>query len=490
MPGIITGPGIVSLTGKKAKKSAAPTPKPSAPLNIQSPVSRVTGGQTVQTPEGALTLNVRALQSQLKRDGYDITVDGKMGPQTLSALSDYYKSTAKMSPALQQTMMHTQVTGARDPHAWNLKYGSTKRLTPMLAPTNTNGKAGANTSLDANGNPQYPSSDPTGTVDLSQTQGLDPNTGTPLSLELAKFGTMIDPSTADAMAGQQYDSQIADARAALAKDPTLAKQHTADIGSWYGQVLGSQKNAAARDSNVYTAAGNSLGDAGQALVASLGGGANAGAGDVAAATADAQGTQGALQTAEDQYNNDLRPLLQNEKADMLLNQTNRDTGQQQTDQQAVDNLLGARGQAKTAAQAQIDQENNALSQARASMGVDIRNANNGLAQQGFNNALALAQAQIAAMMSGLQVKTSEAKLGKTLDPNSFQYASPTVKNNAFQQALASLYDPKSGAKLNLTPQQAAARVNGVLSGFGWTPTPGTPSGMFGSNIVRTWQTAG
>jgi hypothetical protein len=37
------------------------------------------------------------------------------------------------------------------------------------------------------------------------------------------------------MAGEQFDPQIREAQLALAHDPTLAKQHAADISLYYGQ---------------------------------------------------------------------------------------------------------------------------------------------------------------------------------------------------------------------------------------------------------------
>jgi hypothetical protein len=135
-----------------------------------------------------------------------------------------------------------------------------------------------------------------------------------------------------------------------------------------------------------------IGDAGNALVASLGGSANMGSADVAAASQDANGTLAALGAAEDQYNNDLAPLLAAERASQLVNQGNKDTAQTQADQLNLENLQGQGGQAKVASQANIDQENNALAQGRAGMLLNIKDANNQLAQQGFNDSLALAQA--------------------------------------------------------------------------------------------------
>lgn len=469
-----------------AKKTANIAPN-AKPLKTDSPVATLTGGKTVHTAAGDVSLNVRALQNQLIKAGYKIgKPDGQLGSVTLSALRDYLQPGPDhpLGAGLSTALKGGAITGARDPAAWNKHYG-TNRLTPMRNPTGTGG------SLDSAGNDvtgQY--APPSQDVNLDPQTKMAANLGTPISEQIANYGTMLDPKMADAIAGQQFDPQIREAQLTLAKDPLLAAQNQKDIGSWYQQVLDSQQTAAGRDTAASTAGVGSMTDAAKALVASLGGSANMGAGNVAAAGQNGVDTAAALGSVQDQYNNDLRPILQNEKAGMLTNQSNKDTALSRADQLALENFQGQRGQALTAAQMQIRDANNGLAGNRANMLVGIKGQNNALAQQGFTNSLSLAQAQIAAMMSGLQIQTAQAKAGKAANPSGFMYASPTTKNSAYQQALASLYDPTSHQKLKLTPQQASTRVNSVLSGFGWQPAPGTPSGQFASGIVNAWNTAG
>lgn len=504
-PGVTPGTraALQAAAGKKKKQQGNGNPKltpenrgPFGPSPVTG-MAKHAGNTVVHAPGQTLYLNVRALQTQLTKDGYKLKVDGKLGPQTLSALEDYYRGSQNMSPALKQAMANAHaldnINGTRNPAAWNKKYGE-NRLKPMLAPQTANGKSSPNTTLDSSGVPQAAAVDAGNQmIDTSglQNQANDIANTTPISEQLANFGTMLGKGTADAEAGQQYDAQIRDAQLALAKDPLLAKQHSADLNSWYDQVLGSQKTAAARDAAAGAAGVSSISDAGKALLASLGGGANLGAGNVAAASQNATGTQQALQTAEDQYNNDIAPILQNEKASMLTSQANADTNQQQQDQYALSTLQGQRGQAVVADQANVDQANNALAQAREQALLGIKQSNNSLVQQGFNNSLALAQAQIAAEMNGLQMQNTAAKTAATLQKtnNPFLSLSPTQKNSVFQYVMGRLYDPNTGAKLNLTPQQASTRVNQALSSYGFNPTAGTPSGQFGAQIVKTWATS-
>jgi Predicted Peptidoglycan domain len=113
----------VNVTPSKPKQ-ATPTGPPVKPLQVTKPVSTLTGGVTVHTSAGDMNLNVRGLQVQLKKDGYDLAVDGKLGPQTLSALRDYYKPTAHLDPALAHVLDHGAITGTRDPQAWNKRFGT------------------------------------------------------------------------------------------------------------------------------------------------------------------------------------------------------------------------------------------------------------------------------------------------------------------------------------------------------------------------------
>jgi hypothetical protein len=457
------------------------------------------------------TVNVSSLQKQLASAGYHIPADeaGKLGPMTKAALADYLQPSAQhpIGTALRTALAGTVITGKRDPTTFNLRFDKNDKTPSPYKKVNVDSATG-NIVTDPGAN---------GTVDLG-TPGLSPATqslisealakvGKNIPTSLAQFGAQIDPATADAIAGEQFDPQIREAQLALARDPLQALQDTKDIKSWYGQAIDALNTAAGRDSAASKAGVNSIGDAASAIVASLGGSANPGAAEAGAAGDNAANTLAAMGTAQDQYNADLAPLLENEKASQMVNQSNKDRAQEQADRVALENLQGQRGQAKTAAADQIRSENNSLAQARAQMlaGIlgdnnslaqqrlsnvlGIKQANNAAAQTNFSNALSLAQAQIAAMMSGLQVQTAQAKLGKTINPNSFAYASPTVKNSAYQQAAANLFDPNTNQPLNLTPQQAQLRVNSVLAGFGWNPAPGTPAGQFGANIVNAWLAA-
>jgi hypothetical protein len=472
-----------------APPTAVQGPNPFITDQRGMPVDPAHGAVDVLTGHSSSAVNVKGLIAQLRSAGYDLPAGATtLTPTVLSALRDFVQPSAghELSPALENRLSGAPITGNRNPAKWNQRFGTAS--TKSLAFRPNTGPGGALNGQGADVTPQYAGAD--GTVDLSGPAGLATNVGTKIPLGLANFGKMIDPATADAIAGAQFDPQIAESKLVLSHDPLQALQDTKDINSWYQQALNSLDTAAGRDTAGEQSGIKSIQDATSALVSSLGGSANAGAGLAASAGQNASGTLAAIGAADDQYNNDLSPLIKAEQAEQALSQTNKDKNQQQSDQVALENLQGQRGQALTSAQDQIRQENNALAQARAQESASIRGSNNSLAQQGFSNALSLAQAQIAAMISGLNVQTKSATLDKALHPNAFLNASPTVKDAAYQQALGSLYDPTTKQKMNLTPQQAQTRVSSILAGFGWNPAPGTPVGQFASGILNAWQTAG
>lgn len=484
---------VAAGSGADAKaKKPAPRTGPNAPNPFLTgpngmPVSATHAATDAVTGKDSSTVNVRGLVQQLRTAGYDLPAKvTTLTPAVLSALRDFLQPGAghELSPALANKLSGGPISGNRNPAKWNQRFGTVATKSPAFR-ANT-GPGGALNGQGVDVTPQYAGSN--GTVDLSGQTALASNTGSAIPLSLAKFGSMIDPNTANAIAGEQFDPQIASAQLALKRDPIQALQDAKDISSWYGQVLDSLNTAAGRDTAATTSGVGSIDDATKALVSSLGGSANAGAGSVAAAGQNASGTLQALGAAQDNYNADLAPIFKNEQADQSLNQHNKDIAQQQNDAVALASLQGQRGSALTTAQDQIQQENNALAQARAGESVNIRGANNSLAQQGFNNSLALAQAQIAAMISGLTVQTKSAAAAKAQNPNAFAYASPATKNAAASAAWAALHDPTSGKPLNMTPQQAQATIGRVYSTYGWNPT--TPAvGQAVNNVLTQFQSA-
>lgn len=473
--------GFDPTLGRKSRpRSAASAPRGpiQRPGVFGHPVAGLTHGRVVHSPAGDMTLNVRALQRELRRAGYNVSVDGQLGPLTLRALQDWAGHGHKLTDAegLALRKAGTKPTPPMGPRAFNRFVK--KSGTPPYRPATGHGGA-----LDTAGNPvgQGPvGNGGGGTVSLSDLLKMSKQKTKLLDPSLANFGTMIDPSTADAIGGAPYNAQIAAAKLAVQRDPLQALQNQNDISSWYKQAIDSLQTASGRDTTASDAGVSSIKDIGQALVSSLGGSANAGSAEVGAAGEDAAGTLAAQGAAQSQYESDLAPILQAEKSSQLTQQKNRDTATLQSDRNALAGLKSSRDAAVQAALAQIEQQNNGLSQARAGTRLDIAKENAALTQQGYQNALALAQAQIAAEMSGLNVDYKMAQIrheqGLANHNSGIQpfTALPLSDRKSVMAAATSALQDGSGNWLKLSPQQAQARMMAAASGtLGYSPKPGT-----------------
>jgi hypothetical protein len=268
-------------------------------------------------------------------------------------------------------------------------------------------------------------------------------------------GVPIPGSMADQIAGGEFDPQIHDLSVQQARQPLQGAQDLQDIGHWYDQVLGSEATARSRDSAASAAGVNSIRDAVAKIVGSLGGSANQGAGLVGAAGADQVGSLEAQGVSQDQYNNDIRPLLREQAAGARSRQVANNEKDAQDIAQSMLEKVGARGQKKGETM------------------MTIREYNNSLKQQGFQNRLALEQAKEAAMMSGLKVmdaagmlpgSKSKAKLPK----GAFANTTPSQKAKLYQTIVSTIQNPNGQLNAGWTSGRAAHFVDSAIRGAGWT----------------------
>lgn len=207
-----------------------------------------------------------------------------------------------------------------------------------------------------------------------------------------KLGVILPRSFADKLADLQFGPAIHQAQLGLDNQHAQDAQSLADIANWYGQVQGEQKTAAGRDAAIGSGSVDHLKNAVASIVQSLGGGANGGAAEVGAAGADKVGLLSALAQNQDEYNSDIAPLLAQESAGAKSRQAAINSQADQKAQSALTDLLGQRGNAVASNLMQIIQANNATK------------------QQGFQNKLALEQANEAALMAGLNVIQANQKI--------------------------------------------------------------------------------
>lgn len=274
------------------------------------------------------------------------------------------------------------------------------------------------------------------------------NGGGPGINALAAIGNNIGVDTpesfADAVAQAEAGQGVTDAQRQINEAPAQYAQNTHDIGHWYDQVLDSQATAATRDKQIGAAGTASIADAVRAMVSSLGGSANEGSGMVAAAGKQDADMMQALATNQDQYNQDVRPLMQAESAGAM----SRERARQSTDMRDLQHRLT---DAKTAKGA-----------ARIEALMKIRSDNNQLAQQRFSNQLQVANLTQAGLIA--QGKSIQAN-NKSLSPNTLAKAS----NGAMNQFVA--YDDQGNqlpgySTKKYNPQQVVQMVNNSYLGMG------------------------
>ena len=407
MPGVMPPkslrPGDPGYKGKPQNHSA---PRPSGGVPKAFRVPGITN-----TP-AAHGVNVRGLQMFLRHKGFDVTVDGHLGPETKSALRDAIDKGIMKNPTLAETHLiqglHGQVLG---PKAFDTMIHNAGRPPFLQHPIDSKGNTAGNAMGGLNAGAAGLGSSSSGFVnDKGTTKALKAATGKAIPSADANFGQMFDVNKmADAMANEQFQPQINDAQLTVNRDPAQAAQNEKDVQDWYNQVLAAQGNAANADTAATNAGVGSINDATKALVASLGGSANQGAGEAAAAGQNGASTLQAIGNSQSGLDQELAPILAAQAAQQKTNQANIDQTKQANDQQMLSDLQGQRGNAETTAQMQLMSANNSLDQARNAALMNILQYNNSLGQQKFQNELGLTDAQIAAAMNGVSMGEKQAQ---------------------------------------------------------------------------------
>jgi hypothetical protein len=446
-------------------------------------------------------VNVRGIQQMLKNLGYDITVDGKFGPQTAAALDNVAASgKGKLTAGEQSLINGTDGAKANPIHTalgvddWNQRFGQgAAKVFP--APT----KANINQLANGTPNAQIP---PQQSVNLNPLQqALSSATGKPIPSSLANFGTMIDPSTAADYATEQYGPQVSMAQFLVGRDPLQAKQNQKSIADWYSQVMDALGTATGRDQAASTAGVSSISNAAQAIAASLGGSANAGTPEVAAAGQNGVNTLAAMGTAQSQFNNDMAPILRAGQATSAQNQMNMDAVQEQQDRAQLAALQSQEGAAQATAGNQITQENNALAQSRNAAATGILQYNNGLGQQTLQNLLGIDSLQGQLSLDGVKTNYDNALTAQALaragslmgGKNSFGSTSSATLAKLAGAVLGAgsvngIVDANGKPLSGMTRAQAIARATanaGVLF-----PGGGVPSGWINTIVSNAGYTPG
>lgn len=364
---------------------------------------------------------VLATQNRLYSAGYHVARDGIMGPQTRSALA---AQRARQAASAWNARNARSVAVRTATKATNSR-STIRTRTNYRPPTrghNARGKAGSGSGGQ---NSQDNSSSGLDYIDESMA-----NQG----------GSPMDPNAAADQAAAQYQAALAAAQQQLGQNRADRTQHLADIANWYGQVLSSKDTAQGRNKEASAQGVQSVRDATNAIVASLGGAANQGSPLVAASGNNDANTQQALGTAEDQFQTDLTPILQSEKSGQQVSEGSRMDRLAADIQSQMMDLQGQQAAARAQAIDQANQYNSGLQQDNLANLMKIREYNNNLDQQAWDNQLKAAEANAALKMSGQKLNLTRRNTNSLIN-----------SRNANAQT--------ARGRLTLAQQQAKARAS-------------------------------
>lgn len=421
---LVPAPGYRPIPGYKATYGPQPV-APSAGTVDGVPASVGTQG-AVGTPapasgsgHGQMTpQQVRSMQQFLKNKGFNITVDGLMGPQTRAAGAAYRADNKNGAVNFNKTAGQGVHPGtslpANDPNA------------------GSGGTGGGSGSSSTGG------------------QGAFAQLLTALLKSSSGLGVGTDPTAfGNAQAAPSLALAAADARQ-IGANPLQEAQNQSDISSWYGldpkassyklSVLGRLGQAGKLDQTAGNEAGTSAQGIAQALAGSIGGSANAGSDSVAQVGANAAGTDAAIGAANADYANQMNPLI---AADARGRGLAEKASNSQVLQALQDKLATDKGAATATA---------------ASGAATARDSNNQLVQQRFadrgNLLSVLAQMQAVDPNSApLKDALLQAEIGKT--------NSGTLKNLGLTTPTGSNRAPK-----NIDLGSATKTVAGIVGANG------------------------
>lgn len=422
------------------------TPTRLTPAQYDHMIGRTT------TPSGSPDpANIKAMQQFLVNRGYKLTVDGINGPLTQAAAEAF--------------------RAGRHPDAFNAAHSLNGSATSKAAaagssfPTGgtgargsvgASGSTGTSGSAGASGSGSSLGSGTLGGMLAALMRGGSPNVPIPESLA----GDAAAPYSALATQLQQEINNL----------PTAKANALANIANWFGQVTGAEKTASERDQAMATAGSKADSANTTGIIASLGGGAMAGSGQIGAIGANDANTLNAIGASDAQLSADLAPIFASEEANAKQTMSNKfDQGLADLNNQLA-SAQGSGAAAKAAALMQIIGANNSTRQQNFSNEASLAQTLAGLQISGMN---AATNAQYKGIMNALHIaeinKTNAAAANKTTK-GSFTSATNAEKAKVAQAIQAAIADPNTGKLKSGYDWPSALRdARNIVRTNGWNP---------------------
>jgi len=269
----------------------------------------------------------------------------------------------------------------------------------------------------------------------------------------SKAGQKLGKGYADALAGMQFDAPIHDIKTLIERLGPQNQQAIGDLTHWFGQVSELNQRAGQRSGQIAEDVAGRQDQAVQGLMAALGGGANDANAQIAQLQANDGGYQRVLGGIQEQYHNDMDPILAEAAANAKEREQRLNLTQMQDYQLQLADLLGQRGQAKATNQMEVDKYNNEL------------------AQQWFQNKLAKLNAALGAQAAGVDMQVKQAQLGQARQEskaarnpsqNVWRRMNPAQRDELLQRATGAHLRPDGTMATQRTMKEAQAWLSGVL----------------------------
>lgn len=251
---------------------------------------------------------------------------------------------------------------------------------------------------------------------------------------LGQAGTAktLPKSLADQIAGVD-DATAAGFQHQLDHLPAAKKAALDNISNWFGQVTGAEDNAATRDKQMADAGSSAMQDAAKGIMASLGGSAMAGSGQIGAVGANDANTLAAIGANDKMLSSDLAPIFKLSEANA---KNSRSQQYDQASSQLQDSLAQAQGQGQTD---------------RANALMQILLANNNARQTNFGNQSGLLNTLASLQISGMNAASTAQYKG--------------IENALHMSEIKRNLVKNAGGLDAMTPQQRADFVNKIVTGL-------------------------
>lgn len=280
----------------------------------------------------------------------------------------------------------------------------------------------------------------------------------------ANTAKMLPLSLAD-QAASPYTAQASTFQDQINRLPTAKKKALQNISDWFGQVQKAEQHGAAQDKNLADAGSSAMQDAAKGIMASLGGSAMAGSGEVGAMGANDANTLTAMGANDAALANELAPIFKASEAQAKNSRSTQYDNQLSDLQDQMGQATGQADAARAAAVQAILGANNSARQTNFGNASGLLNTLAGLQISGMN---AQSQAQERSIMNALHMSEIQKNAQKSV--GGLDALTPSQRTGLANALNAMLMDPNTNQlKSGLSWPNALQDVRNYIRTQGLNP---------------------